>query len=189
MLCILIPDLKDPQELRESIGRNIVRPALNLAHRLQIATNIYSVRWTPYNNDLKSGPVDEERLDFSHYVCFNLLEGGKEVKIVRDPEPELPLRITYLFDICPGLYCKPLENGSLSHHLKVISKPKVLVAASVGERKLPKAGPTIFQWLEQGVTNPVQAQAAPEPPPKKTTKPKIPKPKGWFVKGHKSEKS
>ena len=187
LLSILLPADHDPQEMRESIGRNIIRPALDLAHRLQLATDLYTVRWSAYNNDVRSGPIDEMRCDFTYFSCFNLLEGGKSVKSTPDPEQELSLHITYLFDICPGLYCEAFQDGVLTGHPNPVTKPKVLVAASLGERKLANPGPTIFQWLEHGMKNPVPAASVAPEPPKKETKFKS---KKWgFGKSHKADRA
>jgi hypothetical protein len=160
----------DPRDLIESIGLNITRPALDLAHRLQLSTTIYSVRWTPFHDDLNTGRIDETRVDFSHYVCLNLLQRGKLVKVKEGTESGAPLRVQYLFDVCPGLYCEVLQDGHISD-LKSISKPKILVAASEGSRVLPAQGRTILQWLDHCARLPPQVKTTANPDvPKKTRK-------------------
>lgn len=159
----------DPQELMESVNRSMIKPALDLAHRLQLSTTVFSVRWTPYNHDLESGRVDETRVDFSQYTCLNLLERGKLVKTSGEIDSNAPLRVRYLFDVCPGLYCEVLEDGQFSR-LKTLSKPKILVAASIGNRILPTQGQTIFLWLDHCAKILPRMKAAPTVEPAKKPK-------------------
>jgi hypothetical protein len=159
----------DPQELMESVGRSMIKPALVLAHRLQLSTTVFSVRWTPYNHDLETGRIDETRVDFSHYVCLNLLKRGKLVNTAAETDKGAPLRIRYLFDVCPGLYCEVLKDGLISH-TKVLSKPKILVAASVGNRILPTQGQTVFTWLDHCAKIVPQVKSAPSTEPQKKSR-------------------
>ncbi|KAF2199491.1 hypothetical protein GQ43DRAFT_376118 [Delitschia confertaspora ATCC 74209] len=152
LLSILVPRMH-LQELRESIGRNIVRPAVGLAHRLHLSTSLFSLRWTPNNNDVETGPIDDSKQDFSHYICYNVLESGKVVKPTVEKDGQPPLRVTYLFDVCPGLYCQSIQSGVLTYP-RVICKPKILVAASFGNQVLAPQGPTIFRWLNHAVQHP-----------------------------------
>ncbi|KAF2790367.1 hypothetical protein K505DRAFT_377574 [Melanomma pulvis-pyrius CBS 109.77] len=145
----LVPSA-DLQELTVSIGRSMVRPAMDLAHRLQLAATVFSLEWTSFNDDLSTGHIGSSTTDFSYFTSLNLKEGGK---IVVPPNPADPgslqtLNMTYLFDVAPGLYSRS-PDGEGRAEVKTISKPRVLVDIADDLHAIPKEGPTLLRWIEE----------------------------------------
>lgn len=149
LLAPLVPSA-DVQELTVSIGRSMITPAMSLAHRLQLAATLFTLRWTPFNDDLRTGHIASRTTDFSNFTSLNLTEGGK---VVLPPNPADPgslqtLRMTYLFDVAPGLYSQsPDAEGAAG--VKTISKPRVLVHIADELHTTVKEGPTLLGWIEQ----------------------------------------
>jgi len=132
------------KELRDSIWNSMVKPSIELAHELQLAPNIFTVEWTRFDN------YDEnmkERPNFGSLTCVNLVEYGKVIKPSSDHTGR---SITYLFDICPGLYCQNVENNDSSAQ-RILCKPTVLVAATDGSKNPLRTGLTLLEWLRKGV--------------------------------------
>jgi hypothetical protein len=146
MLSILVPDTGF-QELYDSIWRSIITPAIDLAHNLHLATDIYTVEWSSLGMVAnKNG--NEARYDFNRYTCLNVLEAGKILKFTSQHSSKDDLRIVYLFDVCPGLvFRKDTDEHSTTR--RTLCKPKVLVAASKEKPPVWRRGSTLLEWLRE----------------------------------------
>ncbi|PHH78596.1 hypothetical protein CDD82_2955 [Ophiocordyceps australis] len=121
-------------EGQSSLRRSIVEPAAEFAHRLQLASNIYSLKWPARNAST--------RLDV--YECLNLASGGLVLDLGATPANSTARRkVCYLFDVAPGLFVERVEVGKKAP-LKAIYRPNVLVWA--GEGDVPQR-PTLIKWL------------------------------------------
>lgn len=120
---------------------------MDLAHNLQLATDIYTVEWSSLGTMAnKSG--NETRYDFNRYICLNLLEAGKILKLPSHQDSKDDLRIVYLFDICPGLIFRK-ETDEHSTPRRILCKPKVLVVASKEKPPVWKRESTLLEWLRE----------------------------------------
>jgi hypothetical protein len=139
------------EELRVSIGKNIIKPAMELAHRLQTAQTVFSVRWTVFNNDTSKEHISSVSTNFSKVTSLNLTLGGKiaAVPLPTDKEAsENPaMHVTYLLDVAPGLYSRSLDTET-SASGKAICKPRVLVVVGDSKHGKPKQEPTLLRWIE-----------------------------------------
>ncbi|KAF2497641.1 hypothetical protein BU16DRAFT_606214 [Lophium mytilinum] len=131
--------------LPESVWNSMIKPAMELAHELQLSTDMFSVKWTPINS--ANGQTDYEKQDdLGKYICVNVLQFGKVLKLPRGQSSPDETRIMYLFDICPGLFCQSVKDDSHPPE-RILCKPRVLVAASEGKQKLAPKGPTVMEWI------------------------------------------
>ncbi|POR38618.1 Uncharacterized protein TPAR_01185 [Tolypocladium paradoxum] len=140
LLSIVVP--RAPvAELLSSLRRTIVEPAADFAHKLQIASNIYSLKWPARNAS--------SRLEV--YECINLASGGLVVDL-SGTGPTSPARrkVTYLFDVAPGLFVERVEVGKKAP-LKAIYRPNVLVYSGDGD--VPQK-PTLMKWLCDNSSSP-----------------------------------
>ncbi|KAF2011914.1 hypothetical protein BU24DRAFT_485218 [Aaosphaeria arxii CBS 175.79] len=144
---LVVKPSKDIQEIRTSIGRNIIRPALDLAHRLQLATTHFYFAWTSFNDDLRSGAVTSTDVNLSPYTCVDLLQGGKVVKAPTSSQSQVP-GVTYLFDISPGLYSRIPEGEGFSNSSAVYASRIAVVAGRIGAVIPVPQGPTLLRWIE-----------------------------------------
>ncbi|KYK57886.1 hypothetical protein DCS_04899 [Drechmeria coniospora] len=134
-MSILVPKMS-PAELRSSLRRTIVEPAADLAHALDLASNIYSLKWPARNAST--------RLEV--YECTHLSDG-----LILDlggtgPNSSARRNVTYLFDLAPGLFVERIEGGRKAP-LRAICRPKVLVHAGIEE--VPRDA-TLMKWLCDG---------------------------------------
>ncbi|KAI8932990.1 hypothetical protein NX059_009644 [Plenodomus lindquistii] len=145
LLAPLVPNA-EPQDLGDSIKRNMIMPAMDLAHHLQLAATTYFLKWTSFNADLRVGNVTSSSVEFSNFTSMNIQENGKVIAPLNKAPSTSSQAISmrYLFDVAPGLYSKPPGIEDITK-LKVISKPRVLV--HVGN-SAPKSGPTLLKWIE-----------------------------------------
>jgi hypothetical protein len=117
-----------------SLERNIIEPAVNLAHQLHLSMDRFRVKWS------NGQPVtlSERSRDMSileKYDCSNVLANGKPIR----PDGKEKMAgegVTYLFDIMPGFYCQSFKEDMASE-LKILKKPKVLVAGAKPGRREP----------------------------------------------------
>lgn len=163
LLATVVPKAS-PVELQGSLRRTIVEPAADLAHQLHLAPNVFSLKW----------PARHAWSRLEVYECVNLASGGMILDL-GGTGPTSPARrkVSYLFDIAPGLFVERIEGGK-KMTLKAICRPKVLVYGGDGE---VAQKPTIVKWLwdcSSGPQGPVRT------PPRAATprsKPVIP---GWL---------
>lgn len=145
ILSILVPDTGF-QELCDSISRNIIIPAMDLAHDLHLATDIYTIEW-PSLGAVANKSGNETRYDFNRYIYLNLLEAGKILKPPYQDSKD-DLRIVYLFDVCPGLIFQK-ETDEHTTLRRNLCKPKVLVVASKEKPPVWRRGSTLLEWLRE----------------------------------------
>ncbi|KAJ6443835.1 alphaherpesvirus glycoprotein E domain-containing protein [Purpureocillium lavendulum] len=156
LLSVVVPKVA-PSELQSSVRRTIIEPAADFAHQLQLASNIYSLKWPARNAST--------RLEV--YECINLANGGLVLDL-SGTGPSSPSRrkVSYLFDVAPGLFVERVEVGKKAP-LKAIYRPNVLVYAGDGEA--PQR-PTLIKWL---VDNSSTGASSRDPlPPPRTTAPR-----------------
>jgi hypothetical protein len=125
----------DNKDFNSSIEAKIITPAVELAEKLQLSTEVYSLQWTQYVN---GQPKDQRRgrsmADAELYECVNLSAGGKVIDFAADKKQRERERITYVLDICPGLYVQSVKTGEYSE-ARVLKKGKILVAMPSKEQE------------------------------------------------------
>ncbi|KAM0231350.1 hypothetical protein ACHAP5_011087 [Fusarium lateritium] len=121
-------------ELHSSIRRSIVEPAADLVHQLQLASSIFSLKWT--------ARTAATRLE--NYQCLNLANAGMVLDL-SGTKPTSPVRrnVTYLFDVAPGLFVERIEGGR-KLGMKAVVKPTVLIDNAEGGIS---QAPTVMRWL------------------------------------------
>jgi hypothetical protein len=148
LLVPLVPNA-DPKELADSIGRNMIKPAMELAHRLQLAATIFTPAWTSYDGDLQFGHISSSTTDFTSFVSMSLNQSGKIIMPLSPAAAggQQGSSVKYLFDIAPGLYSRSPDDEKAVVG-KVISKPRVLVLVGTGVNTGPKNSSTLLKWIE-----------------------------------------
>ncbi|PFH56757.1 hypothetical protein XA68_16040 [Ophiocordyceps unilateralis] len=141
LLSIVVPRAS-ASELQASIRRTMVEPAADFAHRLQLASSIFSLKWPARNAST--------RLEV--YECINLASGGLVLDLsgVRQ-------NVTYLFDVAPGLFVERIEVGKKAP-LKAIYRPNVLVHAGEGD---VAQRPTLMKWVCESANGSLPRTALP----------------------------
>jgi hypothetical protein len=132
MLSIFKP-IPDMREFQSSIHNQIVKLAVDLAEKLQLSTDLYEIRWTNYAEGHRSNR-ERSMSDPEQYECVNLSSGGKVIKFAADPQRFEGAHITYILDICPGLYCRNIKSDDYSEP-KVLKKPRILVAMPTRDQR------------------------------------------------------
>lgn len=108
-----------------SLLKSIVDPCLDLAHKLHLSVDKYSIRWTPYHT-ANWEQRQTMTLDLSQFECVDLIS-GRTIKF--PPRGKL---LTYLFDLSPGLVLETAQAQFFGEP-KILKKPKILVAATKEE--------------------------------------------------------
>ncbi|KAH6973579.1 hypothetical protein BKA56DRAFT_101930 [Ilyonectria sp. MPI-CAGE-AT-0026] len=133
LLSVFTPRLS-PTELHASVRHNIIDPAADLVHRLHLASNFFSLKW----------PARTASSRLEVYECLNLASGGLILDLAgTNKDSSSRADVSYLFDVCPGLFVERVEGGK-KLALKAVSKPTVLV--NKGDGALPQK-PTLVKWL------------------------------------------
>ncbi|KAH7316593.1 hypothetical protein B0I35DRAFT_409779 [Stachybotrys elegans] len=128
-------------ELNSSIRRSIVDPAAELAHRLQLASSIYALKWPARNA--------WSRLEV--YECVNLASNGVALDLSGTTSTSAARRkVSYLFDLAPGLFVERIEGGKKSS-TKTVHKPRVLVYGA--ETDIIQC-PTVIRWVWDNSSGP-----------------------------------
>ncbi|KJZ74835.1 hypothetical protein HIM_05744 [Hirsutella minnesotensis 3608] len=125
-------------DLQSSVRRTLVEPAADFAHKLQLATNIFSLKWPARNAST--------RLEV--YECINLASGGLVLDLSSPGSKASSRKVKYLFDVAPGLFVERVEVGKKGP-LKAIYRPNVLVYSGDGE--VPQR-PTLMKWVCDGAS-------------------------------------
>lgn len=137
LLSVVVPraPLAPLADLQSSVRRTMIEPAADFAHRLQLASNIFSLKWPARNAS--------SRLEV--YECLNLASGGLVLDVGGSggASPARRSKVTYLFDVAPGLFVERVKVGKKAP-LKAIYRPNVLVYAGDGD--VPQR-PTLMQWV------------------------------------------
>jgi hypothetical protein len=122
ILSVVVPKVA-LAELQASLRRSILEPAAGLAHRLHLATNVYTIRW----------PARSPWSRLEVYDCFNLANGGTVLDLSGTTSTSPSRRnVSYMFDIAPGLFVERVE-GNKRLAMKAVHKPSVLVHGGQGD--------------------------------------------------------
>jgi hypothetical protein len=158
MLKIFLPH-SDPKsnskKLAQSIQTAIIEPAMQLAHKLHLSVDRFTVEWT----QLMRTKIEERssiQTDYNRYECMDLLRPGKLLKFPSQVQREGGREyITYLFDISPGLVFESVKADNFGEP-KVLKKARILVAVTKEEQgpylppKLhPSENASVLGWLEE----------------------------------------
>ncbi|RCI08589.1 hypothetical protein L249_4692 [Ophiocordyceps polyrhachis-furcata BCC 54312] len=146
LLSVVVPR-SSASELQASVRRVMVEPAAELAHRLQLASSIFSLKWPARN---ASGRLEV-------YECINLASGGL-VLDVGGASTTARQNVTYLFDVAPGLFVERIEVGKKAP-LKAIYRPNVLVHAG-GDGEVAQR-PTLMKWVCESANGSLPRTAVP----------------------------
>jgi hypothetical protein len=125
MLGIFVPRA-DMEKFQSSIQAQIINPAVGLAHKLHLSTDLYKVRWTRYA-EAHSGEELRSMSDPEQYECENHADDGRIIKFPADQQRSGREYVTYILDIFPGLYCYNVKSDGYSEP-KVLKRPKILAA-------------------------------------------------------------
>jgi hypothetical protein len=154
-----------PMGTQEVIKRDIIIPAVQLAHDMQLALKVYRVDW-PFSSAGKQQP---QQVDLSCVDYLNV-DDGKVLDTSSSPS-----RYTYAFDVLPGLW---IEAEDDDQHPGVVFSQKPLVLVRPKSRRAmdhengddedgkkdDKAvvASTIFTWLLSGQSNASNANGLPK---------------------------
>jgi hypothetical protein len=131
-LQVLLPQStkKDLEREKESLHNSIIRPAIKLAESIQMSPEKFTLAFSDFAYALNPNDRGDPPgiLEGIHKLdCLNILQGGKALSSSALQDSGARGNTTYLLDIYPGLYCQTL-NGDVPSDIKVLKKPKVLVA-------------------------------------------------------------
>lgn len=133
VLLVIVPRAT-PAELQVSLKRGIIEPAAELAHRLHLATNIYTLRW----------PARSPWSRLEVYDCLNITNGGMILDLSGTTSTSSARRkVSYMFDVAPGLFVERID-GQKKLAMKAINKPSVLVHGGDGD---VVQRPTLMRWV------------------------------------------
>lgn len=119
MLGIFLPG-SEPKKVFSSIKRKVIEPAIDLAEKVQLSVDKFSIEWT---HSPRPELSDEP---FSSFQCLNILPPNRLLKFPAAKENNV---IQYICDIYPGLVIEAV-NGDSFGIPKVLSPAKILVAAT-----------------------------------------------------------
>lgn len=136
LLSVVVPYLT-AAELQSALRTNIIDPAVDLAHRIQLSPNIYSLRW----------PARNARSKLDTYECINLASSG----IMNNSEDasksfEALKNASYLFDVAPGLFVETV-GGAKKSAFKAVCRPIVLVYEGERDGDIPQKSMTLTRLL------------------------------------------
>jgi len=141
----------DHRRMRLSVQSTIIEPALQLAHKMHLSVNKFTVVYTSYHGSKREKRHPLPR-DSSPFECVTISPPGKVLKF-----PVSEGAVTYLFDLSPELVCKAVKTDSYGEP-RVLKRARVLVAVTKdGETfdhatSLPsREPPTLLGWMEEGV--------------------------------------
>ncbi|KAL7947262.1 hypothetical protein V8C42DRAFT_280880 [Trichoderma barbatum] len=136
LLSVVVPYLTSA-ELQSSLRTNIIDPAVDLAHRLQLSPNIFTLRW----------PARTARTKLDSYECINLANGGALIGSGEAGKPSEALKdASYLFDVVPGLFVETV-GGAKKSAAKIICRPTVLVYGGEKDSDIPQKAMTLTRLL------------------------------------------
>ncbi|KAL7812370.1 hypothetical protein V8C44DRAFT_69539 [Trichoderma aethiopicum] len=136
LLSVVVPYLT-AAELQGSLRTNILDPAADLAHRLQLSPDIYTLKW----------PARTARSKLDTYECINLASNGETIDSGKASKPSEALKnASYLFDIAPGLFVETV-SGAKKSAVKVVCRPKVLVYGGEKGGDIPQQAMTLARLL------------------------------------------
>jgi hypothetical protein len=136
LLTVVLPYLT-AAELQNSLRTSIIDPAVDLAHRLQLSPNIFSLKW----------PARTARSKLDTYECINLANSGA---IMNSDEAgkssEAFKNASYLFDVVPGLFVETVA-GAKKSVVKTVCRPMVLVYGGDKDGDIPQKTMTLTRLL------------------------------------------
>ncbi|KAM0256419.1 hypothetical protein ACHAQJ_004944 [Trichoderma viride] len=136
LLTVVVPYLT-AAELQSSLRTNIIDPAVDLAHRLQLSPNIYSLKW----------PARTARTKLDTYECINLANSGTTMNPDEAGKSSEALKnASYLFDVVPGLFVETV-SGSKKSVVKTVCRPVVLVYGGEKDGDIPQKTMTLTRLL------------------------------------------
>lgn len=136
LLTVVVP-YSTTAELQNSLRTSIIDPAVDLAHRLQLSPNIFSLRW----------PVRTARSNLDTHECINLADRGAIMNSTKNGKSAEALKdASYLFDIAPGLFVETV-SGAKKSTVKAICRPTVLVYGGDKSDDIPQKTMTLTRLL------------------------------------------
>ncbi|QYT00632.1 hypothetical protein H0G86_007711 [Trichoderma simmonsii] len=136
LISVVVPYLT-AAELQSSLRTNIIDPAVDLAHRLQLSPNIFTLRW----------PARTARTKLDTYECINLANDGAVLSSGDAGKPSDALKnASYLFDVAPGLFVETV-GGAKKSAAKIICRPTVLVYGGEKDGDIPQKAMTLTRLL------------------------------------------
>ncbi|KAM0456030.1 hypothetical protein ACHAPV_007580 [Trichoderma viride] len=136
LLTVVVPYFT-AAELQNSLRTSIINPAVDLAHRLQLSPNLFSLRW----------PARTARSKLDAYECINLADRGAIMNSSENGKSTEALKnASYLFDIAPGLFVETV-SGAKKSTAKAICKPTVLVYGGDKDGDIPQKTMTLTRLL------------------------------------------
>ncbi|KAF4636896.1 hypothetical protein G7Y89_g1185 [Cudoniella acicularis] len=148
MLAIFVPEA-DKKVLGASVKTTIIEPALNLAHKLHLSVNKFSLEWSHF---MRTRP-EERPLDPKYFLPFECVDLARSGKVLKPQAFENSGPITYLFDLSPALVFEAVKADSFAEP-KVLKRQRILVVASKeGQSRfiVPRVEfvecPTLVGWL------------------------------------------
>ncbi|KAL7795829.1 hypothetical protein V8C37DRAFT_408633 [Trichoderma ceciliae] len=136
LLSVVVPYLT-AAELHSSLRTNIIDPAVDLAHRLQLSPNIFSLKW----------PARTARSKLDTYECIDLASSGAIINPDEASKSSEALKnASYLFDVAPGLFVETV-GGAKKSAVKIVCRPKVLVYGGEKDGDIPQKAMTLTRLL------------------------------------------
>lgn len=125
MLKLFLPR-SDYSGLFHSVQSTMIEPALQLAHKMHLSVNEFSLRYTPYHRT-KAEDRRPLPLESSPFDCVTLSPLGRVLKF-----PISEGILTYLFDLSPELVFRAVKADSFAEP-RVLKRARVLVALTKEE--------------------------------------------------------
>jgi hypothetical protein len=148
MLALFLPR-SDLRKLSVAVQNTIIEPALQLAHKMHLSINEFSMVYTNWHGTKKGKRVPLPR-DKSPFECVTI---SPPWKVLKFPVPEG--RVTYLFDLSPELVFKAVKTNSFAES-RVLKRAKVLVAVTEDRETMydaaslpPRELPTLLGWMHE----------------------------------------
>ncbi|KAL7930999.1 hypothetical protein V8C35DRAFT_122547 [Trichoderma chlorosporum] len=136
LLSVVVPYFT-AAELQGSLRTNVIDPAVDLAHRLQLSPNIFTFRW----------PARTARTKLETYDCINLANDGALISSGEPGKPSEALKnASYLFDVAPGLFVETV-GGAKKSAAKIVCRPTVLVYEGEKDGDVPQRTMTLTRLI------------------------------------------
>ncbi|KAL4960815.1 uncharacterized protein BDV14DRAFT_181686 [Aspergillus stella-maris] len=134
MLRVFAPGT-DPNSLAKSFFESITKPACNLARKMHLSLDEYTLEWSTYHDKTlvdQVGIFDKEASEKDKFATYEFIEMNSR-KVLRDrPMGKtedgkiLPLKTKWMFDMSPKLVFRKLKADAWMDG-KVLVRPRVLV--------------------------------------------------------------
>jgi len=137
ILGVIDPALLD-KKCRHLLQRNIIEPAVKLAHQINLSTDRFFVQFSSCAHTVSNEKAQDPSI-VEFFDCINVLANGKPVKFDSRHPTEARGSITYLLDVLPAFYCQSIKGDTISEP-KVLKRPKVLIAVTKPGRERYQGG-------------------------------------------------